>query len=85
MKRPNPEKAGTDFFGEVIASKLLYDNAYILATLMNNRPREIYLLPSNATELVLDKNYPVAYRYVSTSGEKIYPISAINRMSKVLH
>ncbi|WP_410520846.1 phage portal protein [Candidatus Tisiphia endosymbiont of Dascillus cervinus] len=85
LKRPNPEKAGADFFGEVIASKLLYGNAYILATLMNNRPREMYLLPSNATELVLDKNYPVAYRYMSSSGEKIYPISAINRMSKVLH
>ncbi len=85
LKKSNPEKAGADFFGEVIASKLLYGNTYILATLINNRPREIYLLPANSTELVLEKNSPVAYRYINSSGAKIYPISPIDRMSKVLH
>ncbi len=85
LKRPNSEKAGADFFGEVIASKLLYGNAYILATVINNKPREIYLLPANATELILDKNYPVSYKYNAISGEKIYPIDPISRMSKVLH
>lgn len=86
LKRPNPEKAGADFFSEVIASKLLFGNAYILLSSFNNMPpREIYLLHSPATELVMHKNYPVAYRYNSINGEKIYHIDKVTRMSKILH
>jgi HK97 family phage portal protein len=85
LKRPNPEKAGADFFSEVIASKLLYGNAYILANSIGNYPREIYLLPARSIELLLDKNIPTAYKYSSFNGEKIYHIDSITRMSKILH
>jgi HK97 family phage portal protein len=86
LKKPNPEKAGADFFGEIIASKLLFGNAYILSTSHNNLPpKEIYLLHAPATEIVFDYNFPIAYKYNSTSGEKLYPIDKISRVSKVLH
>jgi HK97 family phage portal protein len=85
LKRPNPEKAGADFFGEVIASKLLYGNAYILGAAIDRKPKAIYLLPANATELVLDRNYPISYKYNSIAGEKFYPIDPITRISKILH
>jgi HK97 family phage portal protein len=86
LKRPNPEKAGADFFGEVIASKLLFGNAYILSTsLLAQPPKEIFLLRSNAVEIVLEHNQPVAFCYRGTKGEKIYRIDPIDRMSQVLH
>lgn len=86
LKRPNAEKAGADFFAEVIANKLLYGNAYILSTAQHNQPpSEIYLLSSKATEIIVNKNYPVAYKYNSAGNHKIYPIDRISRMSKVLH
>ncbi len=86
LKRPNAEKAGADFFSEVIANKLLYGNAYIVSTSQNNQPpSEIYLLSSQATEIIFNKNYPVAYKYNSANNHKIYPIDRISRMSKILH
>lgn len=86
LKKPNPEKAGADFFGEVIAHKLLFGNAYILSASEGNMPpKEIYLLNAPATEIVFNQNYPIGYRYNAINGEKIYHIDPISRMSKVLH
>jgi HK97 family phage portal protein len=86
LKRPNPEKAGADFFCEVIASKLLFGNAYILSASSNgNHPKEIYLLPASSTQILTQNNYPVAYQYHSNRGGKVYPIDPISRMGKVLH
>lgn len=84
LKKPNPEKAGADFFSELITNILLFGNSYILSTL-DSKPEEIYLLSSIATELVLDQNNLVGYRYKSTSGEKFYRIDPISKMSRVLH
>ena len=86
LKKPNPEKAGADFFSEIIASKLLFGNSYILAVTKDySTPRELYLLPATATEVVLAKDMPIAYRYNSINGEKLYPIDHVTRMSKILH
>lgn len=84
LKRPNPEKAGADFFSELIASKLLFGNSYILSTL-DSYPKEIYLLPALATELVIEHDNLVAYRYKSSKGDRIYKIDHIAKMSRVLH
>jgi HK97 family phage portal protein len=84
LKRPNPSIAGADFFSELIASKLLFGNSYILAT-AEIRPLEIYLLHALATEVVLERDRAVAYRYQSAAGEKFYPIDHIDKMSRVLH
>lgn len=85
LKKPNPEKAGADFFGEVIASKLLHGNAYVLLSPINSKPREIYLLPATSMEVVLDKYHPVGYRCNSANGSKSYSIDPITRMSRILH
>lgn len=84
LKRPNPEKAGADFFSELISSMLLFGNSYILST-SDFRPKEIYLLPASATEAVLDQNVLVAYKYQSASGDKLYRIDPISKISRVLH
>ncbi|CAK6514118.1 MAG: Phage portal protein [Rickettsia helvetica] len=84
LKRPNPEKSGADFFSELIASKLLFGNSYILSTL-DSYPKEIYLLPALATELVIEHNNLVAYKYKSNKGDRIYKIDPICKMSRVLH
>jgi len=84
LKRPNPEKAGADFFSELISSILLFGNSYILST-SDSKPKEIYLLPALATELVLDQNRLVAYKYKSSSGDKFYRVDPVNKISRVLH
>lgn len=84
LKKPNPGKAGADFFGEIIASKLLFGNCYILST-SEWRPKEIYLLHSPAIELILEQNQLVAYKYNGSKAEKIYRIDPITRVSKILH
>jgi HK97 family phage portal protein len=86
LRRPNPQKAGTDFFSEVIASKLLYGNAYISSTsLGNTAPRQIYLPPASSTEIVINKGRAVAYKYNSDIYSKTYNIDHVSHMSKVLH
>jgi len=84
LKRPNPEKAGADFFSELISSILLFGNSYILST-SDFKPKEIYVLPAQATELVLDQNRLVAYKYKSASGDKFYRVDPVNKISRVLH
>ena len=85
LKKPNPEKAGADFFCEVIASKLLHGNAYILLPSIKTKPGEMYLLPATTMEVVFDKYYPIGYRCNSSNGTKFYPIDPITRMSRILH
>lgn len=86
LRKPNPEKGGADFFCEVIASKLLLGNSYILSASSNNLPpKEIYLLKTSSTEIVTNNDLAVAYRYSSSSIQKTYPIDPLTRMSKVLH
>ncbi|WP_316354050.1 phage portal protein [Candidatus Trichorickettsia mobilis] len=86
LHRPNPEKAGADFFSEVIASKLLYGNAYILSAALNDSPPyEIYLLPAAAIEVVTNQNVAVSYRYNTSTHTKTYIIDQISRRSKILH
>lgn len=86
LAKPNPEKAGADFFCEVIAGKLLFGNSYILSIAADKSPPPaIYLLHSQATEIVTRQNRAVAYRFNSSGGERIYPIDLVSRMSRVLH
>lgn len=84
LKRPNPEKAGADFFSELISSILLFGNSYILST-SDLKPKEIYLLPPAATELVFDQNKLIAYKYKDASGDKFFKIDSVNKISRILH
>lgn len=86
LKNPNAETAGADFFCEVIASLLLFGNAYILSTAkFHSFPQELYLLSANATSPVIQNNIATGYRYNSSAGSKLYPIDVLSKMSKVLH
>lgn len=86
LKNPNSETAGADFFCQVIASLLLFGDAYILSTAkFGSLPQELYLLSAAATDIVIQNNIAVGYRYNSSSGSKLYPIDRLSKMSKVLH
>lgn len=86
LKRPSSSKGGADFFAELISSKLLFGNTYILASGNENiQPKELYLLPSQNTNMIIENGKNVGYKYHSASGEKIYTINPMTRMSRVLH
>ena len=86
LKKPSANKGGAEFFAELISSKLLFGNSYILAGGTDSMaPKEIYLLPSQNTNIVIEQGRAVAYKYHSHSGEKLYPINFATRMSRVLH
>jgi HK97 family phage portal protein len=86
LRKPNPEKAGAEFFGEVIANKLLYGNAYILSASTRNLPmREIYLLSPTATEIVTNNGRAISYKYKAIGEERLYHIDPVTRMSQILH
>ena len=86
LKRPNPLKAGAEFFSEIIANKLLFGNSYILAVsggAKNCLPYELYSLNPRAIEIVNINGVTSGYKYViEASGknhEKIYTIDPINK------
>ena len=86
LKKPSANKGGAEFFAELIANKLLFGNAYILASGSGKMlPSEIYLLPSQNTNLIIEQGRAVAYKYHSHSGETIYPINYLSHMSRILH
>lgn len=86
LKNPSSNKGGADFFVEVIASKLLYGNSYILATgETNTAPKELFVLNSNNTDVIIENGRAIAYRYIAAGKETIYPINPISRISRVLH
>lgn len=86
LKKPNSNKGGADFFTELISSKLLYGDAYILAAGQENmQPKELYLLPSQNTSLIIENGKAVGYKYQASNGQKVYPIHTISGMSRVMH
>ena len=86
LKKPNASKGGADFFTELISNKLLFGNAYMLASGNDHMvPKELFLLPSQNTSIIIEQGKVLGYKYQSYSGEKIYPINPMSRMSRVLH
>jgi HK97 family phage portal protein len=86
LKKPNAEVGGADFFTEVIAGLLLHGNSYlVVSNLLGAAPSALYLLNPSLTEVVLRSNIPIAYKYSSPGGEKLYPIDPITRQSQVIH
>jgi HK97 family phage portal protein len=86
LKNPNPEKAGADFFKEVIASLLLFGNSYMLAISgQSSPPRELYILDANKIQVVKNRARISGYKYSAENGESFHPIDSISRKSKILH
>lgn len=88
LKKPNSEKAGADFFTEVIASLLLYGNSYI-ATLQNENasPKSLHFLHPNAIDTVIRNNQLIAYKYKPAPNikEVLYPVDTQTSISRILH
>jgi len=84
LKRPNPVKAGVDLFAEVIASKLLYGNSYLLAA-GSAQPQELHLLNSNKVKIICTEGHVSAYHYQTNNKTLIYPVAANSCHSKILH
>ena len=86
LNHPNPSKAGADFFTEVIASLLLFGNAYVLAVGRDDtQPQELHLLHAKSVEVVVRSGRQVAYKYRHASGETLYPINPTDSKSRVMH
>lgn len=86
LKKPNYSESGADFFVSAISNLLLYGNTYILASGISNRPpRELYLLPSQYTDIVSENGIKKYYRYRSNNTERKYSIDSKNGQSVVLH
>ena len=82
LTKPNHKKIGTMFFEQVIADKLLYGNAYILATGPKGAPpRELYIVSPDSIESITRGNKIIAYKYL----DKTYPIDPITGDCQILH
>ncbi|AVP87441.1 Phage portal protein [Candidatus Phycorickettsia trachydisci] len=85
LKKPNPMKAGAEFFAEIIANKLLFGNSYILAISNNNKPVELHSLNPQAVQVICEKGSIVGYKYITNNNTKYYPVDSVNKHSQVLH
>jgi HK97 family phage portal protein len=91
LKKPNLLKGGAEFFSEIIANKLLFGNAYVLAVSGRNDlpPSELHSLNPSCVEIMSSLDGISAYKYVASSSDKmqerIYPVNKINRHSRILH
>ena len=87
LRHPSPNKAGAEFFSELIANKLLFGNAYILAVKSGAKslPQELYSLNPSAVEVVMHNSRITGYKYSASSEPKLYPIDPLTLQSNVLH
>jgi HK97 family phage portal protein len=82
LKRPNPNTAGAEFFCEIIATKLLFGNSYILGVGSNQAPIELHSLNPLDVEVILNNSEITGYKY---AGKKIYSVNPLSKQSQVLH
>ena len=77
LDRPNPNDVAPTFFEALYSNLLLFGNAYVEASLVDGKPRELYVLRSDRMAIVPGRNgWPMAYDYI-VAGEKVrYAIDA---------
>jgi HK97 family phage portal protein len=87
LKRPNPGQGGAEFFSNIISSKLLFGNSYILAVASSDDPvKELYILDHDKVSLINNANVITGYKYNNGSNkEKIYRIDFSSKQSQILH
>lgn len=86
LKRPNPGQGGAEFFSNVISSKLLFGNSYILsASSLDNSLKELYILDHDKVSLINNGKATIAYKYNNGTTEKIYRIDFASKQSQILH
>jgi HK97 family phage portal protein len=88
LHKPNPLYAGSEFFENIYAYKMISGNAYILAVGSDNQaPLELHLLrPDRVTIIPGNDLLPSGYCYdVGVDKKLFYPIDKISAKSRVLH
>jgi hypothetical protein len=91
LKRPNPIKAGAEFFSEIISNKLLFGNSYVLA--VNNSstsvPVELHSLNPAAMQVLSSNGNIIGYKYLiknkDSNCDKVYGIDPLTKQSQILH
>jgi HK97 family phage portal protein len=84
LRKPNNMQSGSDFFSELVASKLLYGNAYILAQGARGVNSMLLLHPDNV-ELVIEEGVPTYYKYRHNNRVIKFPINPKTHKSQILH
>lgn len=84
LKKPNNQQSGSDFFSDLVACKLLYGNAYILAQ-GNREINSILLLHPDNVELVITEGVPSHYNYRFNNKIIKFPINPKTNKSQILH
>ena len=83
LKRPNQMQAGADFFSELVASKLLYGNSFILGY-GEKSPTSLFLLHPNNVKVVSENGYITHYIYTSGGKEIKFPVNQKNLFCRIL-
>ena len=84
LKRPNHLQAGAEFFSELVASKLLYGNSYILGQ-GEKIISSLHLLHPNNMEFVQQNGVQPHYVYKNNGKEIKFPINSKTNKSQILH
>lgn len=84
LKKPNNMESGADFFTELVATKLLYGNAYVLAQ-GSHEIDSMVLLHPNDVELSYVNGIAKSYKYKSNNKTYEFPINPKTQKCQILH
>ncbi len=84
LRRPNSSQAGADFFSELVATKLLYGNAYIFAS-GEKAPNNLFLLHPKNMNIIQNNGHITHYIYKNQDKEIKFPVNHKNSSCKILH
>lgn len=87
LQRPNPFYAGSEFFENIYAYKLISGNAFIQAIAQErNAPQELHILRPDRVSVVSDNLGNISgYIYKVSDLEKFYPCNKITGGANILH
>lgn len=87
LDRPNPAFAGSEFFENIYAYKLISGNAFIQSiSAKDSYPLELHILRPDRVFIVPNEFGGVkGYLYKTNNSEKFFPVNRINGYSEVLH
>ncbi len=84
LRRPNRKQAGADFFSELVATKLLYGNAYIYGV-GEREPNNLFLLHPRNMDVIQENGSITNYIYKAHAKEIKFPVNQKNGICKILH
>ena len=87
LNRPNPFSAGSEFFENIYAYKLISGNSFIQAVGKEGyAPKELHMLRPDRVSIVPDElGNVIGYMHKLNSFEKFYPCNKLNGRARILH